>query len=342
MTTSFIKIKTDVEDCYLKNEQEWIAKIIDEAHKNEKVVIEFAEGPALEEINYKGKKFLDLLRDICRKNRWPLEKFQIRSHNLIQNKKSWPAFESLPSVDPFLVCQKSSVKIMPTFKKTFGMFIGRSSWDRLYLASHLYENYRDISLQTYRNYLDEPSSMINLDLDRFFWMMSSHTGLEKNNINSVSNLLQNLPLLISDSHKKITHIQWDTGAVDDEILDWYNDIFVDVVCEKMITGQTFFPTEKTGRALITKTPFLIMGPCNYIQNLKKIGFKSFGKFWDESYDFESGVQRAKSICKIIDHLGKLEERDLTNLYTEMNDVLEHNYRFYVNLTEAEIVKAFDI
>jgi hypothetical protein len=341
VTASIININADVEDTYLKNDQEWIAKIVNEAYKHEKIIIQFNEGPALEEINYKGKKFLEVLKDICTTNGWPLEKFDIRSMNLIQNKESWPVFKSLPLADHFLSVQNRSVKNLPTFEKTFGMFIGRSSWDRLYLASHLYNNHKNISLQTFRNYLNEPTSMINLDLDRFFWMMSVHNTLDKNKIDSLSNLLKNLPLLISDSHEKITNIQWDAGAVDDEILNWYNKIFVDVVCEKMITGQTFFPTEKTARALVTRTPFLIMGPCNYIQNLKKLGFRSFDKFWDESYDFLSGVQRLKSICKIIDDLAELKKNEMCRLYAHMNNVLEHNYENYRNLTHDKIMKTFD-
>jgi hypothetical protein len=123
-------------------------------------------------------------------------------------------------------------------------------------------------------------------------------------------------------------------------MSWYNHIFIDVVCEKMVTGQTFFPTEKTARPLATKTPFLIMASPNYIKNLRSIGFKSFSKFWDESYDYQQGVQRIESIQRIIDDLAKLPMNELQNMYDEMLPILEHNHKTYQELIPDKIVSVF--
>jgi hypothetical protein len=129
-------------------------------------------------------------------------------------------------------------------------------------------------------------------------------------------------------------------TVDQKIMSCYNDIFVDVVCEKMITGQTFFPTEKTARPLATKTPFLIMAAPNYIKNLRRLGFRSFGRFWDESYDYEQGVRRAESIQRIIDDLAKLGKQQLQDLYQEMTTTLEHNHQVYMSMTPERILSKF--
>lgn len=341
MSTITINIGADVEDTYFKNEQEWIYRIVDAAHKNNRVIINLNEGPALEELNYRGKKFIVILKELCENNNWPLEKFHLTTMNLIQNKKIWPSISINYIGGHFLSAQQSQIVLSRTINKTFGMFVGRSSWDRLLLASHLYNNHKERSYQTYRSYLDSSESMINLDLDRLCWLSSCDKKLNTNLIDSITNLIKSLPLLIGDSHKNITHIQWNSGAVDKEILSWYNNIFVDVVCEKTVTGQTFFPTEKTARPLATKTPFLIMSAPNYIKNLRQLGFRSFGQFWDENYDYQSGFQRVESIQRIIDNLAKMNQSQLQELYQKMLPILEHNYKIYQELTPKKIESIFN-
>jgi hypothetical protein len=108
----------------------------------------------------------------------------------------------------------------------------------------------------------------------------------------------------------------------------------------MVTGQTFFPTEKTARPLATKTPFLIMASPNYIKNLHKLGFRSFSQFWDESYDYQQGVQRVHSIQSIIDNLAKLDNGKLKDMYQQMSPILEHNHKIYHELTGNDIASKF--
>ena len=154
------------------------------------------------------------------------------------------------------------------------------------------------------------------------------------------NFVSELPLLLDDKHKNITHVQFGSGAVGEEIMSWYNNIFVDVVCEKMITGQTFYPTEKTARPLATKTPFLIMAAPNYIKNLRRLGFKSFSQFWNEGYDYQQGLQRIQSIQSIINDLARLPINELQNMYEEMEPILEHNQKTYMELTQSKVRSVF--
>jgi hypothetical protein len=342
MTITTIHIGADVEDTYLKNEQEWMCRIVDAAHKFDTVVIAMSEGAALEELNYKGKKFLQILIELCDSNRWEQTKFKFQLPNLTQNPAVWPAIEIQQITAHFLAIQHTSYSLDKSIEKTFGMFVGRSSWDRLLLASYLLQHHQNITKQTYRNYLNNPSSTMHLDLDRLCWQVSSAGKLDTILIHRIINLISSLPLLLSDTYKDITHLQWDGGAVDAEIMGWYNTIFVDIVCEKMITGQTFFPTEKTARPLATGTPFLIMGAPNYIKNLRRLGFRSFGQFWDESYDHQQGVQRVESIQRITDHLAKLDHEQLKDMYQQMRPVLEHNYNVYKALTGEKILSVFKI
>lgn len=344
MSEQTIKIDYDIEDTYFKFPQEAMADIINALHKNDKVIVRFTEGVALEELNYKEKKFLDICRKICTQNNWPLDKIHFVLPNLTQDKKVWPSIEyggaAILHTDPkeniFLGLQQEKLVDRKDIQKTFGIFINRSQWDRLLLSSHLYSKHGNSTIQTYRKNLDSPADMIELGLDQMFWMLSSNKSLNRTIIKEVTHFLENLPFY--------QRVDWNMpdqqSTVDKNIMSWYNQIFIDVVCEKMITGQAFFPTEKTARPIASKTPFLVMAAPNYLKNLRKIGFKSFNKFWDESYDYQQGVQRVESIKAITDKLGKLSKTELDDLYHQMQPILQHNYDLYMKLTGPDIVSKF--
>jgi hypothetical protein len=263
----------------------------------------------------------------------------------VQDKTVWPSIgysgASILADDDitqniFLGLQAENVKIDKAIKKSFGIFIHRSQWDRLLLSSYLYKNYKDITMQTFRKDLKDPAHMVEIGLDQLFWLLSCYNKLDATLIQQLCDFISSLP------HNN--GIEWQRTnqqtTVDHDIMSWYNNIFVDVVCEKMVTGQTFFPTEKTARPLATKTPFLIMAAPNYIKNLRRLGFKSFSRFWDEGYDYQQGVQRVESIQRIMDDLAKLNATQVHDLYTEIEPILEHNYKLYMDLTGEKILSTF--
>ena len=60
-----ISIGYDVQDTYFKFPQQAMANIVDALHNNDKIVLHLTEGIALEELNYKEKKFLQILKELC-------------------------------------------------------------------------------------------------------------------------------------------------------------------------------------------------------------------------------------------------------------------------------------
>lgn len=74
MTKAVINIGVDVEDTFFNFPQQVMSDIVDALHNNDKVEIHFKEGVALEELNYKEKKFLQILKELCDQNSWPLDK----------------------------------------------------------------------------------------------------------------------------------------------------------------------------------------------------------------------------------------------------------------------------
>ena len=85
----------------------------------------------------------------------------------------------------------------------------------------------------------------------------------------------------------------------------------------------------------------MMAAPNYIKNLHgSWDSSSFGEFWDESYDYQQGVQRVESIQRIMDDLAKLDKKQLEDMYQDMSSILDHNYKIYHELTGKKIISTF--
>ena len=151
MSEFIIDMGVEVEDTFINNDVEWMAKIVDAAHKHTKVTIKIYEPVAIEELNYKGKKFLQILAELCEKNNWQKDKFHFEIQNLIQDMSVWPSIQVPYSNTIFLdnLQEDKKVEEQKHFKKLFGVLVNRSSWDRLMISSYLYKNHKEKTFQKY-------------------------------------------------------------------------------------------------------------------------------------------------------------------------------------------------
>ena len=90
-----------------------------------------------------------------------------------------------------------------------------------------------------------------------------------------------------------------------------------------------FFTEKTFRSISIKQPFFLLGGKNSLKYLKSLGYKTFDKWWDESYDnFDDIYDRTYQAFLIIKKISKLDKKSLFLMISEMQEVLEHNFNHY--------------
>lgn len=311
--------------------------LVDLAHKYETVYIELApEGTDINEVPYKGTKVIKILEDLCQKNNWPKTKFIIVHSNPLQKESTWPALSYSGDMVMFLSLTSNNFKSEKSIQHHFGSYVMNSSWPRLWLSSYLYCNHRNITDQTFVRNLNNPAHAVNIDLDNMLFNFSSIGKINDINLQQVCKFLDALPIVKNSDYDLLDHTDphWSTGSTsfNNEILSWYNKIFIDIVYETFYSGETFYPTEKMARPLFTKTPFIVFGPANFLKNLRKLGFKTFNKFWSEEYDDFSGARRVLAIKKVIDNLSKLNLNQLNELYNSMTDILENNYRVYKDST----------
>ena len=103
---------------------------------------------------------------------------------------------------------------------------------------------------------------------------------------------------------------------------------INIVSETMFENhqKVRFITEKTFRAISMGQPFILLAQSNTLDILKKYGFKTFDKWWDESYDSEQDdVKRFELVRKTILKLNDKSIEELSDMYREMIPILIHNF-----------------
>ena len=117
-----------------------------------------------------------------------------------------------------------------------------------------------------------------------------------------------------------------------DTLNPWNTSFLHIVSETVWQDKIHF-TEKIFKPIVLHQPFVVVQAPGSLEYLQSYGFKTFDKWWDESYDkIQDPKERMKAIATIIDDIGSKEIKELETLRMEMADVLEHNFRhFYENI-----------
>ena len=112
----------------------------------------------------------------------------------------------------------------------------------------------------------------------------------------------------------------------------WNTSFLHVVNETVWQEKIHF-TEKVFKPIVLHQPFVVLQAPGSLAYLRSYGFKTFGDWWDESYDnIQDSQQRMQAIADIVNSIGAKSLEELETMRMEMASVLEHNFRhFYENI-----------
>lgn len=247
-------------------------------------------------------------------------------------------FESHPTIDikyipPIHFVNSTKERLInvsntkDTTLKHFGMFIGRSNAPRLMLASYL-NKHNDKVVRSFHYDSSDDFHRHNIGLEESIKSFDSADAMQE------ANFISLCPIKLNDEVSSFPILK----DQHNEIHSQYSKFFVEIVCETYYSGNTFFPTEKTWRPIIMKTPFIVQGPAWYLRNLQKLGFQTFGNFWDEGYSEDPPNHALKEITKVIDNIKGWTVTELNTIYNKMKPVLEHNYNTLINLKEEDFLK----
>ena len=105
--------------------------------------------------------------------------------------------------------------------------------------------------------------------------------------------------------------------------------FLHVVTETMFWDDRTHLTEKIFKPIVAKQPFVLVGCANNLDYFRSYGFRTFGRWWDESYDaITDPVQRLEAVSNIIKSICKKSLGELEDMLQDMTEVLEHNYNLF--------------
>lgn len=124
----------------------------------------------------------------------------------------------------------------------------------------------------------------------------------------------------------------------EKFLNTFRDCFLSLCCESMFFQPTASISEKTFNAVFTFTPFVIVGPPLSLEYLQKLGFKTFDRWWDESYDQETDHEkRLIKIFEIIDYIDSLSFKELQKILSNMKTTLEYNKNHLLKCNKDNII-----
>lgn len=289
-----------------------------------------SEGPCARSLG-----LYDLLDNVCNSTGYRPDQFEIVTCNLKEQHDQYPITIAAPikhinGLQQQLKNSPIEYKKITNYTKHFGNFAVHGSRIRLVIASYLYANYQDKTLQTYHCVPSDTyhRKFIGLEDILFYKYNYKH-------FNNACNLLQHTPLTfdIVQSYPVLDQKMYGINQA-------YQDIFVDIVCQTYHTGNTFYVDEKLWRPIITRTPFMVHGPQNFVNNFKQLGFQTFDQWWDEGYSEDPTDYQVEEIITNIDQLSQRSTQELQKMYEDMKPVLDHNYNLFLNLTSRSFFKEY--
>lgn len=102
--------------------------------------------------------------------------------------------------------------------------------------------------------------------------------------------------------------------------------FVQIVTETDFYKDKLHLTEKVFKPIVAGQPFLLLAGQGNLAYLREYGFKTFGDYWDESYDtIADPGERVGAVVKIIEDLSNLTHTQQQNMRKDMQPIIEHNF-----------------
>ena len=101
------------------------------------------------------------------------------------------------------------------------------------------------------------------------------------------------------------------------------------VTETIYTGRRLQLTEKSFKPIALGMPFILSATTGSLAYLRSYGFRTFGEFWDESYDLETDdFVRAEKVAAVLKQLDNLSADEKQKLFQACWPTIEHNWNWF--------------
>ena len=118
---------------------------------------------------------------------------------------------------------------------------------------------------------------------------------------------------------------------------WQNSL-VHLVNETVFYHAKLHLTEKIFKPIVALRPFLLAAAPGNLAYLRSYGFKTFDRWWDESYDqIQDPDARADRIVSIIEQLCAKTPAEIATMHQDMQPILHHNKNHFFGAFRKIIV-----
>jgi len=148
------------------------------------------------------------------------------------------------------------------------------------------------------------------------------------------NIKQKLPMKIDDvnlfdndaHYEPGSALSCDSAGIGIQDDTPYRNVFLNIVTETLADyGDCEFITEKTWKAVVSCKPFVVLGKPHTLKHLRKLGFKTFSPYIDESYDeCESYPERFVKLCNSVAQIGNMSNEQRDELRKHVVPIIRHN------------------
>lgn len=168
-----------------------------------------------------------------------------------------------------------------------------------------------------------------------FYHLISNSNFSKNTINTFENLL---PIKINNLY---VH-DYTKNLGQSVVIDDFKKTFFSVISETLVSDNTIYISEKTTKAIAVGHPFFLISSKNSLKKLKELGYKTFDKWWDESYDMcDDYMKRIDMIISEIEKIKLKSYTELVNMRNDMYGVLHHNQQVFKKICSNDEQPVFD-
>jgi hypothetical protein len=220
-------------------------------------------------------------------------------------------------------------------KEKYFLMYNRNSerMHRAYFVNLLYKN--NLLNKGFISFLENPNFVEFLNKDKGYPSLT----LTKSDVLDIKENYKNYyPLVIDDDNPDRVSEYHNFLSRKDE----YENSYFTIVSETNAETSYSFLTEKTIKPIMNLHPFLVLGNPYTLEVLKSHGFKTFDKWWDESYDNIKDFKiRCSKILDIVNILCNKSHEEWIEMLIEMEDTLIYNQKLLHKLsTEKTEIKNF--
>jgi len=136
-----------------------------------------------------------------------------------------------------------------------------------------------------------------------------------------------------DSHNDVSTVNtahtpnnfWVSQIISKEI---YANTWITVAAESLCRNDIFFPTEKIGKPMLAKRPFIVLSGQHYLKKLRSLGVATFHPFIDETY--ENISEKELRIKSAFNSFSTCLAQDPNDLIKKIQPILDHNSELMSN------------